>query len=82
LPRDTTGPPITELPESYDVRGLNTVRQAKQLLVADGLIETRQGVGAFVISHEPKRREVNIAAELRRARAAIDRALAGLGAAV
>ncbi|NYI47952.1 DNA-binding GntR family transcriptional regulator [Nocardioides aromaticivorans] len=71
-------PSIADLQEHYDVPGLNTIRQAQQLLVDDGLVETRQGVGAFVISDEPTGREVDLVAELRAARAAIDRALAAL----
>ena len=34
--------------------GLNTIRQAQQLLVDDGLVETRQGVGAFVLRNDPR----------------------------
>ncbi len=45
----------------------------------DGLMETRQGVGAFVLRNDPQPRTVDVAAELRAARAAIDRALAVLG---
>jgi DNA-binding GntR family transcriptional regulator len=30
---------------------LNTIRQAQQLLVDDGMVETRQGVGSFVFAH-------------------------------
>jgi DNA-binding GntR family transcriptional regulator len=71
-------PSIADLQEHYHVPGLNTIRQAQQLLVEDGLVETRQGVGAFVISHEPTTREVDVVGELRAARAAIDRALAAL----
>jgi DNA-binding GntR family transcriptional regulator len=71
-------PSIADLMDHYDVPGLNTIRQAQGLLVEDGLVETRQGVGAFVISHEPTDRAVDVVAELRAARAAIDRALAAL----
>lgn len=39
-------PTIIELQNHYDVPGLNTIRQAQQLLVDQGLIEARQGVGA------------------------------------
>ena len=46
-------PPITALMEHYRVPGLNTIRQAQQLLVDDGLVETRQGVGSFVLRAEP-----------------------------
>ena len=80
FPVGTQLPSIAELQEQYDVSGLNTVRQAQQMLVADGLIETRQGVGAFVISLEPNPRQIDVAEELRQARAAIDRALSALGA--
>ena len=72
-------PSIAALQEHYDVPGLNTIRQAQQLLVEDGLVETRQGVGAFVLRNDPQPRTVDVAAELRTARAAIDRALAALG---
>lgn len=71
-------PSIADLQEHYDVPGLNTIRQAQQLLVDDGLVETRQGVGAFVISHEPTDRAIDVVAELRATRAAIDRALTAL----
>lgn len=71
-------PSIADLQAHYDVPGLNTIRQAQQLLVDDGLVATRQGVGAFVISHEPSDRAVDVVAELRAARAAIDRALSAL----
>jgi len=61
------------------VPGLNTIRQAQQLRVDDGLVEARQGVGAFVLRNDPQPRTVDVAAELRAARAAIGRALAALG---
>lgn len=69
-------PSIAELMDHYDVRGLNTIRQALSLLAEDGLVESRQGVGTFVLRREPSRRVVDIATELRTARSAIDRALA------
>lgn len=72
-------PSIADLQEHYQVPAPNTIRQAEQLLVDDGLVETRQGVGAFVTSHEPSDRAVDVVAELRAARTAIDRALAALG---
>lgn len=71
-------PPITALMEHYKVPGLNTIRQAQQLLVDDGLVETRQGVGSFVLRTEPLPRSVDILAELRSARNAIYRAIAAL----
>jgi DNA-binding GntR family transcriptional regulator len=60
-------PTISDLMEHYGVPGLNTIRQAQQLLVEDGLVETRQGVGAFVLRLEPVPRPVDVLAELRTA---------------
>jgi len=71
-------PPITALMEHYQVPGLNTIRQAQQLLVDDGLVETRQGVGSFVLRTEPIPRPVDVLTELRTARTAINRAIAAL----
>jgi DNA-binding GntR family transcriptional regulator len=71
-------PPITALMGHYEVPGLNTIRQAQQLLVDDGLVETRQGVGSFVLRTEPVPRPVDVLAELRTARNAINRAIAAL----
>jgi DNA-binding GntR family transcriptional regulator len=71
-------PSITSLMDHYRVPGLNTIRQAQQLLVDDGLIETRQGVGAFVLRVEPQPRPVDVLAELRAARAALNTAIAAL----
>jgi DNA-binding GntR family transcriptional regulator len=75
-------PTISELMEHYGVPGLNTIRQAQQLLVEDGLIETRQGVGTFVLRAEPLPlpRPVDVLAELRAARTAINTAIAALAA--
>jgi len=71
-------PSIAALQEQYSVPGLNTIRQAQQLLVEEGLVETRQGVGAFVLSTQPQPRAVDVLAELREARTAINRAIAAL----
>jgi DNA-binding GntR family transcriptional regulator len=71
-------PPITALMEHYKVPGLNTVRQAHQLLVEEGMVETRQGVGVFVLRSEPAPRAVDVLAELRSARAALNRAISAL----
>lgn len=65
-------PSIGELMEQYDVPGLNTVRQAQQVLVGKGLLEARQGVGVFVVSTVLPER-VDILAELRQMRATVDR---------
>jgi len=71
-------PTIAALMKHYQVPGLNTIRQAQQLLVEDGLVETRQGVGAFVLRTEPAPRPVDVLAELRAARAALNRAVGAL----
>ena len=71
-------PTIAALQEHYDVPGLNTIRQAQQLLVDDGLVETRQGVGVFVLRTDPQPRVVDVLAELRDARAALNRAINAL----
>lgn len=71
-------PTISTLMEHYKVPGLNTIRQAQQLLVDDGLVETRQGVGSFVLRTEPAPRPVDVLAELRTARSALNRAIAAL----
>ncbi|MEV0288904.1 GntR family transcriptional regulator [Kribbella sp. NPDC050820] len=71
-------PTITTLQEHYDVPGLNSIRQAQQLLVDDGLVETRQGVGVFVLRTDPQPRPVDVLAELRAARSALNRAIAAL----
>jgi DNA-binding GntR family transcriptional regulator len=71
-------PTITDLQRHYDVPGPNTIRQAQQLLVDDGLIETRQGRGAFVLRTEPVPRPVDVLAELREAQKALARAISAL----
>lgn len=71
-------PAITALMEHYRVPGLNTIRQAQQLLVDDGLLETRQGIGVFVLRTEPLPKPVDVLAELRTARAALNTAITAL----
>lgn len=68
-------PPISQLQSYYEVASPNTIRQAQQRLVADGLIETEQGVGARVVSTEATTRTVDILEELKAARKALDRAI-------
>ena len=46
-------PSITELQKQHGMPSLNTVRAAQQKLVEEGMLETRQGVGAFVVSSTP-----------------------------
>jgi DNA-binding GntR family transcriptional regulator len=74
----STLPSIAALQAHYAVPGLNTIRQAQQLLVDDGLIETRQGRGAFVLRTRPRPRPVDVLAELRAARTALSRAISAL----
>ncbi len=58
-------PGISALQEHYQVeKSLGTIRSAQQLLVADGMLRTEQGVGAFVIAREPNRRETDPAVTL------------------
>jgi DNA-binding GntR family transcriptional regulator len=44
-------PGISELMREYDIRSLNTIRQAQAILVAEGLLRTEQGRGVFVKAH-------------------------------
>ena len=71
-------PSLAALQAHYDGPGLNTIRQAQQLLVDDGLVETRQGLGAFGLSAESSPRPVDVLAELREARTALNRAITAL----
>jgi DNA-binding GntR family transcriptional regulator len=50
FPVGSSLPGISALQEEYDVRGLNTVRQAEAILQDEGLIEPTQGKGTFVIA--------------------------------
>lgn len=52
-PVGTQLPGISTLQDQYEGAALNTIRSAQQQLVAEGLLETRQGVGAFVLALEP-----------------------------
>lgn len=61
-------PTISELQVVYDVpASLNTIRAAQQLLVDEGMIETRQGIGAFVLS-ETSALEFDVTAAITQAR--------------
>lgn len=46
-------PPIKDLQDEYKAHSLNTVRSAQQVLVEEGLLQTHQGRGAFVVSLTP-----------------------------
>jgi DNA-binding GntR family transcriptional regulator len=60
-------PGISALMEEYGVPGLNTIRAAQQLLVHEGMLETRQGIGAFVTAAQPIK-HLDVVEELTRAR--------------
>lgn len=68
-------PPIKDLMEYYDVPSLNTIRQAHRVLADEGLLESHQGRGVFVISTEPQPSRGSVLAEMKAARSALDRAI-------
>jgi DNA-binding transcriptional MocR family regulator len=70
-------PGISALMREYQVPGLNTIRAAQQLLVDEGMLETRQGVGAFVIADRPVS-HTDVVEELTRARDTITTVIAAL----
>ena len=43
-------PSIAALMQEFDVKGLNTVRDAQQMLVNEGLLRPEQGVGVWVMA--------------------------------
>ena len=66
-------PSIAALQEQYGVPGLNTIRQAQQLLVREGLLVTEQGRGARVVSLKVNPAPVDMLAELLEIRGRLDR---------
>jgi len=74
-------PSIAALMKEFDVKGLNTVRDAQQMLVNEGLLRPEQGVGVWVMAKtaEPKT-TLQILDDLRRAQSALGRAIAHLEA--
>ena len=72
---------IAALMKEFDVKGLNTVRDAQQMLVNEGLLRSEQGVGVWVIAKtaEPKT-TLQILDDLRQAQSALGRAIAHLEA--
>lgn len=72
-------PSIAALMKEFDVKGLNTIRNAQQILVNEGLLRPEQGVGVWVVakSAEPTTR-LQIIDDLRRAQSALARAIAHL----
>jgi DNA-binding FadR family transcriptional regulator len=72
-------PGISALQDHYKVeRSLGTIRSAQRLLVADGMLRTEQGVGAFVTATEPVRPITDLTATLTEARDLINDALAAV----
>jgi DNA-binding transcriptional MocR family regulator len=69
---------ISELQEEYGIRSLNTVRAAQQRLAEEGLLETRQGVGAFVVGTESLT-AVDVPGELAQIRDRLTTVLAAMG---
>lgn len=74
-------PSIAALMKEFDVKGLNTIRDAQQMLVNEGLLRSEQGVGVWVIAKtaEPKT-TLQILDDLRQAQSALGRAIAHLEA--
>ena len=74
-------PSIAALMKEFDVKGLNTVRDAQQMLVNEGLLRSEQGVGVWVMAKtaEP-RTTLQILDDLRQAQSALGRAIAHLEA--
>jgi DNA-binding GntR family transcriptional regulator len=58
------------------LRARNTVRDAQQVLVREGLLRTEQGVGAWVLAqHSPTTEMADVLERLRVARSELDRAI-------
>jgi DNA-binding GntR family transcriptional regulator len=75
-PVGTKLPSITDLMREFDVPGLNTVRDAQQVLVREGLLRTEQGVGAWVLAQRSPTTEIaDVLERLRTARTELDRAI-------
>jgi DNA-binding transcriptional regulator YhcF (GntR family) len=72
-------PSIAALQDEYNVRGLNTIRAAQQLLSEEGMVETRQGVGAFVVS-TTSLRQVDVVDAITKARDSLTTAIKALTA--
>jgi DNA-binding transcriptional MocR family regulator len=72
-------PGIAALQTYYRVeQSLGTIRKAQQLLVADGMLRTEQGLGAFVTATRPTRPATDVRETLTAARDLLDSALAAL----
>lgn len=72
-------PSIAALMDEFEVKSLNTVRDAQHLLIEEGLLRAEQGVGVWVVSktsEPPTGRQ--ILDDLRQAQSALARAVAHL----
>ncbi|WP_091628386.1 GntR family transcriptional regulator [Amycolatopsis saalfeldensis] len=78
-PVESQLPGISALQDEFAVRGLDTIRRAQQILVEEGILETRQGVGAFVIG-TTSLRQVDVVATLTKARDSLVTAIAAMTA--
>lgn len=72
-------PGINALRAEYGGSALTTVRAAQQMLVKEGMLTTRRGVGAFVASADPVE-ATDVVGTLRQAGAALELAIAALEA--
>ena len=72
-------PSIAALMEEFDVKGLNTIRDAERMLVDEGMLRPEHGVGVWVTAKgaEPTT-PLQILDDLRRAQSALGRAIAHL----
>lgn len=78
-PVGTKLPSIVNLQREFDVPGLNTIRDAQQILVREGLLRTEQGVGAWVIAQQSVAADrESVLRTLRQSRDALDHAICAL----
>lgn len=72
-------PSISALKAEFEVKGLNTVRDAQQILIDEGMLRPEQGVGVWVVAKSPGTTTTEqILDDLRRAHSALARAIAHL----
>jgi len=78
-PVGTKLPSIAALMKEFDVKGLNTIRNAQQMLVNEGILRPEQGVGVWVMEKTTRPATTQqIIDDLRRAQSALTRAIAHL----
>ena len=72
-------PSIAALMTEFDVKGLNTIRDAQRTLIDEGLLRPEQGVGVWVVAKSSETLTTQqILDDLRQAHGAIGRAIAHL----